>query len=139
MRAARAGLDLQAICHVAGFHPAPARVLEVSRTGSQLCIERELAPGTLLNIAFDPGVADDPRREKPTVVTVRGRVVRLVASSMSQYIYGINLHIDDETASTLQWLALLYTPRRLPRTVTLVSLRCSDRVRCVNDANQRSL
>jgi hypothetical protein len=82
-------------------------VLQISRSGVQLSIERELVPGTLLDIAFDPGVATDPRGRKPTAVTVRGRVVRLAASSTSPYVYGVALDIDEETASTLQWLALL--------------------------------
>lgn len=106
-KATRARIDLQATYHVAGFPSMPARVLEVSRTGIQLGVERELAPGTLVDVTFDPRVAADPRGHDPTRVNVRGRVVRLATNSTDSYVYGIDLQIDKATASTLQWLTLL--------------------------------
>ncbi len=106
-KATRAGLDLRATYHVAGFAAMPARVVEISRIGLQLCVERKLVLGTSVDVAFDPGVAADPCRQEPTRVKVQGSVVRLVASSTSPYVYGVELRIDKETAATLQWLTLL--------------------------------
>ena len=106
-RAVRAQLQLEATYRLSGFPPRPAHIAELSRTGLQLRVSEQLAIGSLVEIAFDPGVAVDPTTRRPPLVEIRGRVVRLASSEPRHFVYGVDLQTDSDTRGALGWACRL--------------------------------
>lgn len=102
----RARLELGAVCTAYGVPQTTAHVCDISKSGLQLRIGVPLSIGAYVDITFDPGVSIDPLTRSRTQLAVRGRVVRLVSAEPS-HTYGVELHLDDATANTLQWAATL--------------------------------